>query len=107
MAAEHPTLQAYEEAVNQGDTEAFLDLFTPEGLVDDNGRTFTGRDEIKSWSDREFIGANAQVEVKREEAKSDTVATEVNVNSDGFSGLSHLSFELEGDKIRAMRIGDS
>ena len=41
-------LQAYEDAVNQGDTEAFLDLFTPDGLVDDNGRTFTGRDEIKS-----------------------------------------------------------
>ena len=51
-------------------------------------------------------GANAQVEVKHEEVSSESITTDVRVNSDGFSGLSHLSFEMEGDKIRAMRIGD-
>ena len=106
MAATHPTLRAFEEAVNRNDTEAFLALFTSDGSVDDNGRTFTGRDEIQSWSDREFIGANAQVEVEREEASTESVTADVRVNSDGFNGLSHLSFELEGDKVRAVRIGD-
>ena len=106
MAAEHPTLRAFGGAVNRGDTEAFLDLFTPNGLVDDNGRTFEGRQEIKRWSDGEFIGANAQVEVKREEETSEGVATDIEVRSSGFSGLSHLTFELEENKIRAMRIGD-
>ena len=106
MAAEHPTLRAFEESVNRGDTEAFLDLFTSDGLVDDNGRTFEGCREIKRWSDSEFIGANAQVEVKREEATSGGVVADIEVRSSGFSGLSHLTFELKENEIRAMRIGD-
>ena len=43
-------------AANANDTEAFLACFTRDGVVDDWGREFRGADEIRAWSDREFIG---------------------------------------------------
>ncbi|HLT61967.1 MAG TPA: nuclear transport factor 2 family protein, partial [Microlunatus sp.] len=52
------------DAVNRHDEQAFLDAFTPDGSVDDWGRVFTGRDEIKAWSDNEFIGARGTLAVE-------------------------------------------
>ena len=51
------------EAANAGDTEAFLACFTPDGVVDDWGREFRGPDEIRGWSDREFIGVHVSLDV--------------------------------------------
>jgi hypothetical protein len=34
-------------AVNAGDTEGFVGTFAHDGVVDDNGRRFTGPDEIR------------------------------------------------------------
>src|SRR5690625_6857001 len=48
------------EAVNRHDEAAFLDAFTSNGTVDDWGRVFTGRDEIKRWSEKEFIGRSEE-----------------------------------------------
>src|SRR5699024_11638510 len=39
-------------AVNDHDEQAFLDAFAPDGTVDDWGRDFTGREQIKTWSDK-------------------------------------------------------
>ncbi|MGO9889337.1 MAG: hypothetical protein ACLP0L_15685 [Solirubrobacteraceae bacterium] len=44
------------EAVNAGDTDAFLSEFVSDGWIDDNGRRFVGRDEMRGRSDRELIG---------------------------------------------------
>jgi hypothetical protein len=49
-------VQAALGAANRSGTEAFLDLFTPDGFVDGWGRTFAGRAAIQGWSDAEFIG---------------------------------------------------
>jgi hypothetical protein len=35
------------ETVNHGDTDSFLDFFTSDGVVDDSGRHFVGRDSIR------------------------------------------------------------
>ena len=45
------------DTVNAHDNQGFLDAFTPDGTVDDWGREFQGREAIKAWSDKEFIGA--------------------------------------------------
>jgi hypothetical protein len=38
------------DAVNSGDTDAFLSEFAADGWIDDNGRRFTGHDEMRSWN---------------------------------------------------------
>ena len=52
------------EAVNRGDTQAFIAFFPKDGVVDDSGRHFVGRDAIRRWNDREFIGAKGKMTVK-------------------------------------------
>ena len=44
-------VQAVFDATNAGDTAAFLDAFTADGVVDDWGREFRGHAEIQRWSD--------------------------------------------------------
>jgi len=51
------------EAANANDTAAFLACFTPDGVVDDSGREFRGPDEIRAWSDREFIGVHVSLDL--------------------------------------------
>lgn len=41
------TLATLIEVVNSHDEQGFLDSFAPEGVVDDWGREFVGRDAIK------------------------------------------------------------
>jgi hypothetical protein len=91
-------------AVNAGDTDRFLSLFAGDGWIDDNGRRFTGRDEMREWSDRELIGANTRFAVTGSEAVPHGVAVDIDVTSDGFNGYSRFVFAIEGDVLRSMTI---
>jgi hypothetical protein len=52
-------IRAMIEATNRGDVASFLDAFASDAVLDDWGRTFTGRAEIAGWNARENIGATA------------------------------------------------
>ncbi len=91
-------------AADANDTEAFLDCFAVDGVVDDWGREFRGREEIRGWSDREFIGVRVSLEVTEVvERDGDTVIT-AQVGGDGFNGPSHFTFRAAGDKLARMAI---
>jgi SnoaL-like domain len=92
------------DAVNAGDSDGFVAAFADDGIVDDNGRQFTGRDAIMGWSDRELIGADATVEVSGAQDTEEGVAVDAEVRSSGFNGYSRFAFELEGESIRSMTI---
>ena len=92
------------QAVNAGETDAFLSEFAADGWIDDNGRRFTGHDEMRAWSDRELIGANTRFEVSGSEATDGGVAVDIEVASDGFNGYSRFAFELDREALRSMRI---
>jgi hypothetical protein len=94
------------DAVNAGDTDAFLSEFTDDGWIDDNGRRFDGHDEMREWSDRELIGANTAFDVTGAEPDDDGVAVDIDVTSDGFNGPSRFLFDVdvEGDALRSMTI---
>jgi ketosteroid isomerase-like protein len=91
-------------AANANDTEAYLDCFTDDGIVDDWGREFGGRDAIRGWSDREFIGARVSLEVTAVEERDGATVITAQVGGDGFNGPSHFSFRVEGDKVARMTI---
>jgi hypothetical protein len=98
-----PVRQAI-DAVNAGDTDAFLGLFDEDGWIDDNGRRFTGHDEMRAWSDRELIGADTRFDVTGSEDTGAGVAVDIEVSSDGFNGYSRFAFEVEGNALRSMAI---
>ncbi|GHC98864.1 nuclear transport factor 2 family protein [Zhihengliuella salsuginis] len=95
------------EAVNRHDGDAFLDAFAPDGFVDDWGRVFTGRDEIRAWSDAEFIGARGVLTVE-EVDEVESAPEEIEVIGDWRSqhanGRSKFTFAIAGDKLASMTI---
>jgi hypothetical protein len=92
------------DAVNAGDTDAFLHEFGSDGWIDDNGRRFTGRDEMRGWSDRELIGADTRFDVTGNQATDGGIAVDIEVSSTGFSGYSRFVFVVEDESLRSMTI---
>lgn len=92
------------DAVNNHDEEAFLDAFTGTGAVDDWGRTFTGREQIKAWSDKEFIGSHGTLTVEDVNHTGDTVTVIGDWRSNHANGRSKFIFETDGEKLAKMTI---
>ena len=95
---------AFIDAVNRHDETAFLDAFTAEGTVDDWGRVFTGREQIKTWSDREFIGATGTLTPEEVTTEGDSTTIVGDWRSSHANGRSSFAFEVDGDLITRMTI---
>lgn len=91
-------------AANAHDTDAFLAMFTPDGVVDDWGREFVGAEAIRGWSDGEFIGVQVRLAVTGVTRHGDVTVVAADVGGNGFNGPSHFSFAVEGDKVARMTI---
>ena len=96
--------QAVFDATNAGDTEAFLAAFAENGVVDDWGREFHGREAIRSWSDGENIGVHATFEVANVVVRDGSYVVTAIVGGGGFNGPSHFTFRVEGDHVTRMTI---
>ena len=91
-------------AANANDTAAFLACFTPDGVVDDWGREFHGPDEIREWSNLEFIGVHVSLDVTGVEREHGSTTVTATVGGEGFTGPSHFSFDVRGDRVTRMTI---
>ncbi|GGU43630.1 nuclear transport factor 2 family protein [Nocardioides albus] len=92
------------EAVNRHDEAAFLDAFAEGGAVDDWGRVFTGREQIKGWSDNEFIGASGTLAAEEVEVSGSTVTVIGDWRSTHANGRSTFIFDVDGDRLARMTI---
>ncbi|WP_030441542.1 nuclear transport factor 2 family protein [Actinoplanes subtropicus] len=92
------------DAADASDTDAFLACFPPDGVVDDWGREFAGHDEIRGWSDREFIGVKVDLTVLHVAIDDVTVVVTAQVGGDSFNVPSHFTFQVEGDHVTRMTI---
>ena len=92
------------EAANANDTAAFLACFTTDGVVDDWGREFHGADEIRGWSNREFIGVHVSLDVTAVEQRDGATTVTATVGGGGFNGPSHFTFDVAGDRLARMTI---
>ena len=60
--AETPAaIRRFVDAVNSADTDAFVDVFSEDGFVDDWGRVLRGPAGVRSWADSDAIGAGARM----------------------------------------------
>lgn len=107
MATQVPEpVNGFIEAVNGGDTDRFLAFFPDDGVVDDWGRQFRGHEEIRGWSDREFVGAKGTLTPTAVQQDGDTVTVDGDWASNHFTGPSRFVFTVAGDQVREMRITD-
>ena len=97
-------LASFWKAVNAHDEHGFLDAFTEDGWVDDWGRKFTGREEIKAWSDKEFIGACGTLDIERTREQDGQVTVIGGWTSNCANGPSKFTFDIAGGKLASMRI---
>lgn len=100
-------LDRFIETVNGGDTEGFLSFFLDDGVVDDWGRRFVGHDEIRGWSDREFIGAQGTFTPHDVSTEGAIVTIDAMWESNHYTGPSRFAFEIEDDRVKEMKITGS
>jgi SnoaL-like domain len=107
MTSTPDPIQAFVDATNRGDTDAFVSAFTPDAHLDDWGRTFDGHDGIRSWDSTDNIGVQAHfdvVDVRPGAAEGEYVAT-LRVTGNGYNGTGPMTFRLRGGRIADLRIG--
>ncbi len=93
------------DAANSHHTADFLASFAHDGVVDDWGREYIGREAIKEWSDREFIGAKVSLSVIKTTTISDgEIQISAEVGGDGYTGPSTFTFACYGAFISRMTI---
>jgi len=91
-----PVREAF-EATNAGDLERFTAVFAEDGVLDDWGREFHGREEIAQWSRAESIGVQQTFEVTVSRVIGDDVVVTADVGGGGFNGPSTFTFRLSED----------
>lgn len=98
-----PAIAAFFEATNAADAERFLDAFAPDAVLDDWGRSFTGRAGISSWNDTDNMGAQSHFEVTGVTEKNGVHAVSISVTGNGYNGAGTIAFSLD-DEGRIARV---
>jgi hypothetical protein len=92
------------DAINNGDEEAFVAAFAPDGYIDDWGRVLRGQDGIRSWSQTDAIGMNASMTVLSASTDGDTTHIIFEWKSDRFNGQSEAYVTVADNQVTAFRI---
>lgn len=100
-----PVREAF-AATNEGDLDRFVAAFADDGVVDDWGREFRGREAIAEWSSQESIGVQQSFGLIEVRARDEEIIVKVDVGGGGFNGLSAFTFRLspDGQTIQRMTI---
>ncbi len=97
-------VQAVVDAINEGDTDAFVDAFAADGRVDDWGRVLTGSDGVRSWAATDAIGQNARIDVVEASTDGDTTHIVFDWSSNRFNGRSEAYVTIAAGKVTEFRI---
>jgi ketosteroid isomerase-like protein len=99
-------IQAFVDATNAGDSDAFVAAFTEDAFLSDWGKEFVGREGVAAWDRSDNIGRNSHFDllgVKPGLGDQQFIAT-VMVSGNGFNGTSDLEFTLRGDRVARLVI---
>ena len=92
-------IRAAFEATNRGDSDAFVAAFAEDAVLDDWGRTFTGREEIARWNAKENIGVQSQFEALAAMIEGDTTTVQIRVTGNGYNGGGTFVIASDGEHI--------
>lgn len=99
-----PPVRAVVDAINGGDTDAFVAAFTEDAYVDDWGRVLPGADGVRSWAGSDAIGVGAKMTVLSASTDGDVTKVHFGWSSQRFNGESDGIFVVEGDKLASFTI---
>lgn len=102
-----PVIAAFIQAQNDHDSNALAACFADDAVLHDDWRELRGTAAIKEWSDwtnAEYQPAVGVTDVARHESEVVLTAT-VAGTFDGSPTQFHYHFNINGDKIAALRIG--
>ena len=100
-------INLYFAALNSRDGDALLALFTPDAVVVDQGQTWRGTSEIRTWIDNVAFKFQYIAEVLGVETDGDgdyVARTRLEGNFPGGSVELRVRFDLDGGQIRRLEI---
>ncbi len=100
-----PLLSRFVDAMNHQDATAFLACFAAGAIVEDEGRTHRGLDEIKSWIEAAFVESRPWLEVT-DFNPTDSGSIITGIVSGTFPGspvVLHYHLTHDSDRITALR----
>lgn len=100
-------VQAMVDAINAGDTDAFVAAFTADGFVSDWGTVKAGADGVRGWADSDAIGAGARMTVLSATTDGDMTRIRFGWSSRVFNGESDGIFVVDGDRLASFTIPPS
>ncbi|MDQ7879012.1 nuclear transport factor 2 family protein [Microbacterium sp. QXD-8] len=102
-------IREFVDATNRGDSDAFLEAFSDDPILDDWGRVFVGREGVAAWNRSDNIGQRSHFEVVGVEAgaEPDSHVVTVRVTGGGYNGTSPITFRLREGKIDRLIIAPS
>jgi uncharacterized protein (TIGR02246 family) len=98
-------VEGYFAALNDRDAERLAELFTPDALVVDEGETWRGSNEIRTWVNSVAFKYKYTAEVHGVEDAGDgsyVARVRLEGNFPGGTVELHVRFDLEGDRIRRL-----
>lgn len=99
-------IRAFIDSTNRGDSDAFIQSFTSDALLDDWGRQFTGHDGIAQWNTTDNIGVQAHFELVGVEPgpDPDSYIVTLAVSGNGHNGVGPMTFRLRNERTSELRI---
>lgn len=100
-----PLLSRFVESMNHQDTPAFVSCFADDAIVEDEGKTHRGVDEIETWIDTAFVETSPLLEVtgfNPTEAGS-LITGIVSGNFPGSPVVLHYHLTHDADRISGLR----
>lgn len=97
-------LQSAVNAINAGDTNAFVAAFAASGLINDWGRVLKGPDGVRSWARSDAIGAAAKMTVLEATQTGEVTHIVFDWQSRVFNGRSQAYVTFANGLISEFRI---
>lgn len=97
-------VQAVVDAINNGDTEAFVAAFTSDGKIDDWGRILHGPEGVRSWAATDAIGMDARMTILSHSTDGDVTTIRFEWGSHRFNGTSNAIVTVQHGLVKSFRI---
>ncbi|MFC6712464.1 nuclear transport factor 2 family protein [Branchiibius cervicis] len=97
-------VSAFVAAINEADTEGFVALFLPDGLISDWGTEYRGSQRVRQWAGSDAIGAGAQMQIRSAKTEGAVTTVRFDWRSSVFTGESTGIFTVDGEHLASFVI---
>jgi len=100
-------INSFINAQNNFDSEAYTECFTDNAIVYDEGKTHTGKDEIRAWNEESTATYKAQMKPVDFAVNGETATLKAEISGIFDVSPITLKFEIKDYKIASLNIGNA